>query len=271
MYQKIKNSLFYPRELATSYKESVIGFIIFLIVCTSLPFILHICVNGIITSTDVRNTKLAFYESTLVDYKIEDHKLVPYEENTPNKYLVVEEGNIGIAFINNGDDAIEVTEKYVIVFQDDGLYLSLPYLRGISFQLDDYSELGNIDFNEAKTLENNGFWQTMLTYINDVMDSIKFIVYPICIFLIIAEMIIKILLGILMNTVILMIFERTAGVRFIEVFKNTTVAFFPYVIGIIIAYAFNIGVLVSIGNIIAFIYAMIANNEYRRIKIKENM
>ena len=96
MYQKIKNSLFYPRELATSYKESVIGFIIFLIVCTSLPFILHICVNGIITSTDVRNTKLAFYESTLVDYKIEDHKLVPYEENTPNRFIKFSENRIDL-------------------------------------------------------------------------------------------------------------------------------------------------------------------------------
>jgi hypothetical protein len=55
MYQKIKNSLFFPRELATSYKGKVIGFIIFLIICVSLPFILNICVNGIITSKDVRN------------------------------------------------------------------------------------------------------------------------------------------------------------------------------------------------------------------------
>ena len=121
------------------------------------------------------------------------------------------------------------------------------------------------------TPENNGFWQIMLTYINDIMDSIKFIVYPICIFVVIAKMIIKVLFGILMNTVILLIFERTIGGRFIEVFKNTSMAFFPYIIGTIIAYAFNIGVFVSIGNIVAFIYAMIAHHEYRRIKIKENM
>ena len=271
MYQKIKNSLFYPKELGSSYKESVVWFLVFLIVLTSLPFILHTCVNGIITSDDIRNTKLAFYENKFVDYKIEDHKLIAYDEATPNRYIVVEEENIGIAFINNDEEAIEVVEKFVFVFQEDGLYISLPYLKGMSFQLDDYSELGNIDFHDAKTLENNEFWKIMLNYINDIMDNIKFIVYPIVIFLIIGEMILKILFGILMNTVILLIFERTSGVKFIEVFKNTTMAFFPYVIGIIIAYAFNIGLLVSIGNIIAFIYAMIANNEYRRIKIKENM
>ena len=43
------------------------------------------------------------------------------------------------------------------------------------------------------------------------------------------------------------------------------------VIGVIFAYAFNIRLLMNLGNIVAFIYAMIANNEYRRIKIKENM
>ena len=271
MYQKIKNSLFFPKELATSYKGKVIGFIIFLIICTALPFVLNICVNGIITSTDVRNTKLAFYENAPVDYRIEDHKLIPYEENTPNRYLVVEDGNIGIAFINSENETIEVVEKYVFIFQDDGLYLSLPYLRGLSFQLDDYSILENIDFNEAKTLENNEFWQTLLVYINDVLDNIKFIVYPVCILLIIVEVIIKVLSGILMNTVILLLFERTIGVKFIEVFKNTSMAFLPYIIGTIIAYAFNVGAFVSIGNIVAFIYAMIAHNEYRRIKFKENM
>ena len=273
MYQKIKNSLFFPRQLATSYKERVIGFIIFLIICTSLPFILHICVNGIITSNDIRNVKLAFYENTLVDYKIEDHKLVAYGENQSNRYLVVEEGNIGVAFIGSEEGTIEVTERFIIVFQEDGLYLSipLPYIEGISFQLDDYSNLEDIDFNDAKTLENNEFWQILLTYIDDIMDSIKFIVYPVCINLVIVEMIIKVLMGILMNTVILLIFERTAGIKFKEVFKNTTIAFFPYVIAVIFAYAFNIGLLMNLGNIVAFIYAMIANNEYRRIKIKENM
>ena len=40
------------------------------------------------------NVKMAFYESSLVDYRIEDHKLVPYSDNTPNKYIVVEEKTV---------------------------------------------------------------------------------------------------------------------------------------------------------------------------------
>ena len=74
-----------------------------------------------------------------------------------------------------------------------------------------------------------------------------------------------------MNTIILLIFERTVGVKFGDVFKNTAVAFFPYIIGVILAYTFGLAILTTVGNIIAFIYALIAHNEYRRIKMKENM
>lgn len=271
MYQKIKNSLFFPKEIATSYKDKVIGFIIFLILLATLPFVLYICVNGIITSDDIRNVKLAFYESPIVEYRIENNTLVSNTTTAHNRYLVSEENTIGIAFIGNEAESLEVSEQYVISFQDDGVYLVFPYINATSFKLSTYEKLEGINFEEAKTLENNEFWQTMLLFVDEVMDSIKFIVYPSAIIVVLVQMIGKILFGILINTIILLMFERTTVVKFKEVFKNTSVAFFPYIIGVILAYAFNLGILMNVGNIIAFIYALIAHNEYRRIKIKENM
>lgn len=271
MYQKIKNSLFYPKSIATSYKSRVIGFIIFLIALSSLPFILNICVNGFLTSSDIKSVNRAFYESELIDYKIEDHKLVAYSEETPNKYIVIDEHKTGIVFVNHESETIEVNEQFIFVFEKDGVYLNLPFIKNLSLKIDDYQTLENIDFHDAKTLETNDFWKIVWNYVDGVINKLSFIIYPIFILAIIITMIINVLSGIFVNTGILLIFERTVGVKFWEVFKNTAVAFFPYVIGVILAIAFNIQMLTTIGNIMAFIYAMIAHNEYRRIKIKENM
>lgn len=271
MYQKIKNSLLYPKEIAKSYQDKVIGFLIFLIVLVSLPFILHFCVNGFITSSDIRNVKMAFYNEKTIEYRIENNTLVPYDVTTPNNYIVIEEKELGVAFISKPEEKVEVVESIIIVFEEDGVYLTLPYVGGMSYKVATYENLNNLDFKDAKSLENNEFWKAILTQVNDIFDEFKPFLYPGVIIVIIIQMAMQVLFGILMNTIILLIFERTSNVKFREVFKNCTVAFFPYIIGIILSIAFGITALTSIGNIIAFVYALIAHNEYRRIKMKENM
>lgn len=269
MYQKIKDSLFYPKRLATSYQRKTIWFVIFLIILSSLPFILHTCVNGFLTHSDVRNIKTTLATNSPIEYRIANHQLIAYEENTPNRYIIISEGSLGIAFINNNEEEMIVSEQFVIMLDKDGLYFCLPYIGGVNFKLADYSLLEDIDFKDAKSTTNDEFWSQIFGYVNSIIDDIKIWLYPIYFLFIIIQMTISILMGIFTNALILIIFDRTPGVKFTEVFKNSTIAFFPYVITVILSYAFNLGFLQYIGNIISFIYAMIAHNEYRKIKYKE--
>lgn len=269
MYQRIKDSLFYPKKLATSYQRKTIGFVIFLIILSSLPFILHTCVNGFLTHSDVRNIKTTIAKNSPIEYRIINHQLEAYEENTANCYIVISEGSLGIAFINNNAEEMIVSEQFVIMLDQEGLHICLPYIRGINFKLADYSLLGNVDFKDAQSTTNDEFWSQIFEYVNSIIDNIKVWLYPVYFLLIIIQMAISILMGIFTNTLILIIFDRTPGIKFTEVFKNSTIAFFPYVIAVILSYAFNLEFLQYIGNIISFIYAMIAHNEYRKIKYKE--
>lgn len=269
MYQKIKDSLFFPKRLATSYQSKTIWFLIFLIVLSALPFILYTCVNGILTSSDIRNIKRTFYEEQPIEYRITNHQLVAYTNDTPNRYVVVVNGSMGIAFINNAEEEMVVSEQLVLVLENEGIYLCTPTLGGLNVKVTDYALLSDIDFKDASSLANDEFWEQIMTFVNNVIDDMKFLIYPSYFLGIILQMAISIVLGILMNTIIIVMFDRTPGLRFGEVFKNSTVAFFPYVIAVILAYAFNLALLQFIGNIISFVYAMIAHNEYRKIKYKE--
>ncbi|MBQ8292413.1 MAG: DUF1189 family protein [Bacilli bacterium] len=269
MYQKIKDSLFYPKRLATSYQSKTIWFLIFMIVLSALPFILYTAVNGVISSNDIRNAKRVFFEEPVIEYKIENNQLIPYEVTTNNRYVVIKSESIGVAFVNNPNETITVNEYLVIVFDKDAVFLQSPNLPLLNYKVADYSELNGIDFKDAKDYNNDVFWNTILGILNNKIDKMKFIIYPVTFITIIMQFAISIVLGILFNTILLMMFERVPGVSFKEVYKNSTVAFFPYVITTILAYAFNLAIIQYLGNIISFIYALIAHNEYRKMKYKE--
>ena len=269
MYQRIKNGLFYPKLLAESYKKGIIGFLIFLIMLASLPTLLYICVNGIFTYEDVRNVKRIFAEEEVLEYHIENHQFIGNNANVKNKYIILNEGSLGIVFVNDTNDSISVNEKMVIVLEQDGVYLSMPLAAGATLKLADYDKLLDIDFSNANDFTNNDFWNVIFGYVDDVLKANWYFVYPGYIIAVVIQMAISILLGIGSTTLILLLFDRTPGVKFGEVFKNSTAAYLPFVITLILSYAFNIQLLQFIGNIISFIYAMIAHNIYRRIKYKE--
>ncbi len=269
MYQRIKNSLLYPKKLATEYKKGVVGFVVFLIILSSLPFILYTCVNGLLSNSDIRNIKMTFYEASPVEYRIENHELVCYAEVRDNRYLTINSGSIGIAFITNPDEDIIVNESLVISLETEGVFLYSTTVMTFKYKIANYDNLSDLDFKEASDLDNNKFWNMIFAYVDDVINDLKFTIYPSYFSTILIQMTISILLGILTNAVIIVLFDRTPGLKFKEVFKNTSVAFFPYVITTILAYAFNLALLQYLGNVISFIYAMIANNEYRKIKYKE--
>ena len=269
MYQRLKNGLFYPKELALSYKKGIIGFLIFLILLASLPTLLYICVNGIYTYDDVRAIKRIFSEEKILEYKIENHELVAYNNNVKNSYIILEKEVLGIVFVNDTTDEIAVNEELVIVLERDGVYLCMPVIPGQSLKIADYSNLEDLDFRNANDFSNTVFWNTIFGYVDDVMTDNWYLIYPGTIFSIIIQMTISILLGIGSTTLILMLFDRTPGIRFVEVFKNSTAAYLPFVITLILTYGFGLSFLQFIGNIISFVYAMIAHNIYRRIKHKE--
>lgn len=269
MYQRIKDSLFYPKRLASSYQNKTFGFLVFLILLSSLPFILFTCVNGFLSHDDIRSIKTAFSTSKPIEYQIVDKQLICYGEEAINRYIVIEKGSLGIGFINSNEEEMVVAEQFVLAFDKDGLYFCLPYFVGVNFKIADYEEINNIDFQYASSTMNDDFWDKIFGYINSIIDKFKFVIYPVDIISIIVQMTISILMGIFTNTLILIIFDRTPGVKFSEVYKNSTIAFFPYVIAVILSYTFNFGLLQYIGNIVSFIYAMIAHNEYRKIKYKE--
>lgn len=269
MYQRIKNGLFYPKQLAGSYKKGIIGFLIFLIALASLPTLLHICVNGVYTHEDVRSIKRVFSQEQVLEFSIKNHQFVANNQNVKNKYIILTEETLGIVFVSDTNDSITVNEKMVIVLEKDGVYLSMPQAVGATLKLADYSELPDINFKDAKDFSNNDFWNVIFNYVDNVLKSNWFLVYPGYIIAVILQMALSILLGIGSTTLILIIFDRTPGVKFGEVFKNSTSAYLPFVITLILSYAFNIPFLQFIGNIISFIYAMIAHNIYRQNKYKE--
>ena len=162
-----------------------------------------------------------------------------------------------------------VNEKMVIVLEQDGVYLSMPLVAGATIKLADYNNLPNIDFSNANDFSNNDFWNVVFGYVDDVLKANWYFVYPGYVIAVVMQMTISILLCIGSTTLILLLFDRTPGVKFGEVFKNSTSAYLPFVITLILSYAFNIQFLQFIGNIISFIYAMIAHNIYRLIKYKE--
>ena len=166
-------------------------------------------------------------------------------------------------------DEIAVLEKLVIVLERDGIYLSMPLIPNQSLKIADYSEMVDLDFKYANDFSNTVFWNTVFGYIDDILKTNWYYIYPGTILSIIIQMTISILLGIGSTTLILMLFDRTPGIRFIEVFKNSTAAYLPFVITLILTYAFGLSFLQFIGNVISFVYAMIAHNIYRRIKHKE--
>jgi hypothetical protein len=269
MYQRIKNGLFYPKQLAESYKKGIIGFLIFLIILASLPTLLYICVNGIFTYEDIRNVKRIFVEEEVLEYRIENHQFIGNNATVKNKYIILEEETLGIVFVNDTNDSISVNEKMVIVLEQDGVYLSMPLVAGATIKLADYNNLPNIDFSAANDFSNSDFWNVVFGYVDDVLKANWYFVYPGYVIAVVMQMTISILLGIGSTTLILLLFDRTPGVKFGEVFKNSTSAYLPFVITLILSYAFNIQFLQFIGNIISFIYAMIAHNIYRLIKYKE--
>ncbi len=269
MYQRIKNSLFFPKQLGQEYQKGVIGFLVFLIVLSSLPFILYTCFNGLLTNSDVRQIKMAFYETPKIEYRIENQQLVCYSEVPTNRYFPLTDNTLGIAFLTNPDEKIVVNEGLVIALEKEGIFLYSTSVANFKYQIANYDKFTDIDFALAKDLNNTTFWNQIFGYVNDIMDDLRMLIYPSYFVSIVIQMAVSVLIGILTNTIIIVLFDRTPGLRFKEVFKNTIVAFFPYVVTVILAYALNFAFLQYVGNVLSFVYAMIAHNEYRKIKYKE--
>jgi len=174
MFNRVKNSLIYPKEILKYRKDSmffVIFYLIFFATLLSTRTAIDVAsYDGLsnVYKDHVQENMVIVENNCIISDAIltcdGEHKIALYEDLVFTVYLDSNE----ILDYNEYDDG-----EYAVIIHEDSVYLSVYGLSGFQLLISELPEdLHNLDFND-QTLDESVFYETMFSGTDELIVSYK--------------------------------------------------------------------------------------------------
>lgn len=273
MYQRLKACLLFPKRLSNYVNDKIGIVLIYLLIFSLLYMLPFISVISNVNSSIKSMFRDALNKSEVIEYKIEEGKLVDIGGNNKTHYLSLtnsdEKTYNTYLVIGNTIDLNEIGLKdlvLIIHMDHDGIYLLTTQVNQ-KFKLLEYNK--NVDLSKLYDDDHQTFVD-LLSYVDTYIETNKGILYGVGIPILFIYSAMQLLITALMSAVILYLVYSKYQIKFKYMYKLSLYSQLPTIIGFLfsIIFASSLGSLFNnIGFIVSTIFVVIALNEL----IKKNI
>ncbi len=273
MLHKLKIGLYSAKEISEASKERpgrTIAYFLILVLLMAIPYVASVISSKQLNSNMVQAIQAGFKSAEVIKYDLTSTGMVA-QEGAKSVYVDLPEYQMGILIAPEQDKTYEVKGKYIIIFGDAGIEITVSNFSSMRFKLFGYDKVTEtLDMSLAKDSSNRAFWGSFLELFNDVLAENHTMIATVGSISLIISIGIFMLLFALFIALIIRMFDFQSGAKYREVLKIVISALLPFVLGVLLTFVFNNSFPNLIGGMYAMFLAMRAVNIYRNNKFKVN-
>ena len=278
--KRIRDMLLSPKNIVTySFDKAYVVIITFfcMALLLAVPMITNLFCDYGISASNMKAIKEAFKSNEVIDYKIENNKLVKTtlpEGKKARSIVEIDELNVLVVFSPNYRFENEIKNgsnyRYYVIFTVDKVYVSFAAYEVLKFQIADYSDIDTtIDFTRAADDMDQEFWGNIFKIVDQKLDKYRAIYYVLMVLFIIIAASINLFITTLILAICIRFLESSGNWLYVDIYKIALYCSTPYVVLSVLGNLYGLAFLNIIGYLITAIYAFIASRRMTFLRKKE--
>lgn len=268
--KRIRDMLFSPNNIVTySFDKAYVVVITFfcLALLLAVPMITNLFCDYGLSASRMKEIKDAFKSEEVIDYKIENGKLMSVEVPPSQKtrsIVEIPELKALVVFSPNYTFSERVksgTEyRYYVVFTENEVYASFAAYERFKIKVADYTNIdGSIDLTKAGNEMDQAFWTKAFTFIDQSLQKFRLSYYIIMVLAIIIASSISLFITTIIIAICIRFLESSGNWLYVDIYKIALYCSTPYIVLTVLGNLYGLPFLNIIGYIITAIYAFVAS------------